>query len=347
MCKKRLSKINTNGKKNLESTTMNAISVESVWAEFDAFRQTQEPPPTTKLTNKSVDIYICNCGGTKVFGSDGIPVCTGCGIVDHGFLDDGPEWSSGVNEDGSVSDPARCGMPKDLELFSEQWGCGTVMVSKYATYAQKRLARINFHSSMNHKDRALFHAYKDIDSAAKTVLELSEGVLRDSKIMYRKFNKEKLTRGAVRSGVKANCVLYACKMNNVPRTTKEIADAFGIPTKDISRTSDLFKQTILGEMPKVTEHKITKPCDVVGRLLNDFDIPDRRRARVECSRMAIKLEECVTLMGKTPNSVAAVIIYKVLGISKSEIVAKCNVSAPTINKIDGIINKYLEEQVAK
>lgn len=324
---------------------MSTIAIDAAWADFDAFRQSQEDTLSMKLNTKSNDVYLCNCGGTKIYGNDRIPVCTGCGIVDHGFLDDGPEWMGGVNEDGSVSDPARCGMPKDLELFSEQWGCGTVMVTKYATYAQKRLAKINFHSSMNHRDRALFHAYKDIDGAAKHVLDLGDNVSRDSKIMYRKFNKEKLTRGAVRCGIKANCVLYACKINNVPRTTKEIADAFGIPTKDISRTSDLFKQTIIGEMPKVTEHKITKPCDVIGRLLNEFDIPDGRRIRVECTRLAARLEPCVALMGKTPNSVAAVIIYKVLEISKTEIVARCNVSAPTINKIDGIIIKYLEEQI--
>ena len=77
---------------------------------------------------------------------------------------------------------------------------------------------------MNHKDRSLFHAYKDIESAASGVLNLPSTVIRDAKVMYKKFNGEKLTRGAVRTGVKANCVFMACKLAKIPRTTREIAE---------------------------------------------------------------------------------------------------------------------------
>jgi len=50
-------------------------------------------------------------------------------------------------------------------------------------------------------------------------------------------------------------------------------------------------------------------------------------------------------MSKTPNSVASVIIYMVLKekVSKSEVCERCSVSVPTINKIENIITKYLEE----
>jgi transcription initiation factor TFIIB len=65
---------------------------------------------------------------------------------------------------------------------------------------------------MNHKDRSLFHAYKDIDEACHT---LTRSILKDAKMMYRKFNDGKLTRGAVRLGIKANCVLYACRLAQV------------------------------------------------------------------------------------------------------------------------------------
>ena len=95
--------------------------------------------------------------------------------------------------------------------------------------------------------RSLFHAYKDIETAARDGLHLSSIVIRDAKVMYKKFNGEKLTRGAVRLGIKANCVFMACQLAKVPRTTKEIAQAFGITPNDISRTSVLFREVILGE----------------------------------------------------------------------------------------------------
>ena len=316
--------------------------METIFAEYDAFMASEQVSETPSRQN----IHLCSdCNCLKIFNSQGIPTCPQCGIMESQYIDDSPEWISSVAEDGTVNDGARCGMPQDLDLFSEKWGTGTIISTRGATYAMKRAAMINFHSSMNHRDRALFHAYKDIDFAAVNNLSLPDSVVRDAKVMWRKFTGDKLTRGAVRKGIKANCVLYACKLNKVSRTTREIADAFEVPTKDISRTSQIFKETIL---PKKTtqEPKITTPHDVIHRLLNEFDLSDKRAWRMKCLRMADQLQQCVALMGKTPTSVATVIIYKVLGehYTKNDVCQKCNVSVPTVNKIEAIINKYLENK---
>ena len=328
----------------MEHSVSETMEVETLFAEYDAFMVAQKPQ--TEVIRS--DPYLCmECNAPKIFSSDGFPTCSQCGIMDSQYIDDGPEWVSSVTEDGSVKDGARCGMPQDLQLFSEQWGTGTVISTRGASYAMKRAAMINFHSSMNHRDRALFHAYKDIDFAAASNLKLTENVIRDAKIMWRKFTGDKLTRGAVRKGIKANCVLYACKLNNVSRTTKEIAIAFDVPTKDISRTSQIFKDTILPQK-KQDEPKITTPRDVISRLLNEFEIDNKRAWRMKCFRMADDLQSCVPLMGKTPTSVATVIILKILGemFTKNEVCQKCNVSVPTINKIESIVNKHLENKTS-
>lgn len=311
--------------------------IDAAWADFELSR---EPPPTSNQLN---NVYFCTCGGTKVTCSDNVPVCSSCGAVELYVIDDTAEWTSGVSEGGVVSDPARCGLPVDNELFSEQWGAGLVIQSRGASYAFKRMAKISFHSSMNHRDRSLFHAYKDIERAAIDNLNLTVAIVRDAKIFYKKFNAEKLTRGAIRSGIKANCVIAACKLANVSRTTKEIADAFEIPPKDISRTAQLFRETILGE----TTHVVTKPGDIACRMLNDFEIEYKlkNKIRIKCRQLSEKLVLCVALMGKNPVSVAAVtILYATEGvIQKSEICKLCKVSLPTLNKIEGIVKEYLEE----
>jgi transcription initiation factor TFIIIB Brf1 subunit/transcription initiation factor TFIIB len=199
------------------------------------------------------------------------------------------------------------------------------------------MAKINFHMSMNHKDRSLFHAYRDIDEACDTLLP--DAVLKDAKMLYCKFNNEKLTRGAVRLGIKANCVLYACRLAKFPRTTREIADMFGIQSKDISRTTQIFKDTIMG----VTEKNyVTKAYDVMQRLLNSFEVS--REERYNCNKMCSSTDDCVELMSKTPNSVASAIIFIVLSpnITKAQVCEKCSVSVPTLNKIENIIKKHLE-----
>ena len=311
--------------------------IDTIWSEYE-----EAKPVLQTVSVRPVSFYECReCGGPKVFSGDGLPCCSQCGLCDAIFIDDSPEWMSGVNEDGSVTDGARCGAPKDTQLFSEQWGSGSIICTKGAKTAMKRLATINFHGSMNHRDRALYHAYKNIDEIAKDVLKLPDSVSRDAKLLYRKFNGKKLTRGAVRVGIKANCILYACKLSKVPRTTKEIADAFGIPTKDISRTDEIFKETIFGDDRKST---VTRPHDVIHRLLNEFNLEDKRKTKMKCIRLAEQLEQCVALMGKTPTSIASVVILKVLGdlTNKQDICKRCAISLPTLNKIELIVNQYLE-----
>jgi transcription initiation factor TFIIB len=50
-------------------------------------------------------------------------------------------------------------------------------------------------------------------------------------------------------------------------------------------------------------------------------------------------------MSKTPNSVASTVIYLVLKgeFTKTDVCEKCGISIPTLNKIETIIKKYLEE----
>ena len=305
----------------------------AIWKELDSLQ------PKTNENEKPVNINICvECSGIKVYSPEGLPTCSECGLVDDRFIDDTAEWTSGVTDDGKVNDPSRCVNPNaNPELFSQNWGKGTVISTQgSSTYENKRMAKINFHMSMNHRDRSLFHAYKDIDEACHT---LPDVILKDAKMMYRKFNSEKLTRGAVRLGIKANCVLYACRLAKFPRTTKEIADMFGIQSKDISRTAQMFKDTIMG---KTEKNYVTKAFDVMSRLLNSFEVSKDERLR--CNKMCNATDDCVELMSKTPNSIASAIIHIVLGskVTKTEMCEKCSISIPTLNKIQTIIKKHLE-----
>jgi transcription initiation factor TFIIIB Brf1 subunit/transcription initiation factor TFIIB len=306
----------------------------AIWSDLDSLLQ-----DTKTNEEKPVDINFCReCSGVKVYSREGLPTCSECGLIEDRFINESAEWTGGMNDDGKMNDPSRCNGPNpNPELFSQFWGQGTVIATKYSsTYEHKRMAKISFHMSMNHKDRSLFHAYKDIDEACHT---LPETILKDAKMMYKKFNEEKLTRGAVRLGIKANCVLYACRMAKVPRTTKDIAEMFGIQSKDISRTTQIFQENILGVTKK---NYVTKAFDVMPRLLNSFDVT--REERLKCNKMCSAIEDCIELMSKTPNSVASSIIYMVMKtkVSKAEMCEKCSVSVPTLNKIETIIKKHLE-----
>ena len=67
--------------------------------------------------------------------------------------------------------------------------------------------------------------------------------------------------------------------------------------------------------------QITRPCDVLPRLLNDIELDHvaKRNARIQCTKLAKQLEPCTDLMSKTPTSIAVVIICRVRDPSLVEV----------------------------
>ena len=278
--------------------------------------------------------------GSRVSNEDGLPTCVSCGHSDMAFISDEPEWNGGANDE--KGDPSRVGAPVNTTLFSASWGSGTIMsVHSSGTYANKRLARINFHTSMNHKDRALHHAYEGLDRVGRIILSLPDSVMLQAKIMYRKFSESVLTRGAIRNGIKANCIMRACQDAHVARTTQEIAAAFKIPPRDISRTADIFRETI----PTI-ETTTTKSSDLVSRIFSQVTVPDEMRGRIRqrTIRMCEQVECHPSLMGKTPKGVTAAVLYTVLsdyGQTRESIAGMCDVSLPTLVKLENLVKKIV------
>jgi transcription initiation factor TFIIIB Brf1 subunit/transcription initiation factor TFIIB len=311
--------------------------IQASWDLFDSMRVSEEAIPLP------FDEYHCSaCGGQKRFQEgDDLPVCTECGRTDAVFISEEAEWRSGPDDNGTGGgDPSRVGAPINTDHFSTAWGLSTIMKTKGHTYAERRMAKIDRHSAMNHRDRALFHAYQGMDNVGKTVLSLPDAVMYSAKIKYRAFNEAVLTRGAVRDGIKANCIFQACREFGVSRTTGEIASAFGIPARDISRTFQMYQE----QVPETDVH-VTTPADLIPRFFNAVStVPERMRGQVKgvITRACKDLENCVELMGRTPKAVACTVMFLKLnelgyGMTKADICKICEVSVPTLGKIESII----------
>jgi len=319
------------------------MEVARAWSDFDILRSAE-----TSYTESQPSEFFCTfCGGTKAWNGLEIdlPTCTGCGRVDDAYICEEPEWGGrgdGQGSDPGRADPSRVGAPVNTDHFSAAWGQNTFMNVRYgATYAEKRMARINQHVSMNHRDRALFHAYAELDHIGKTILNLPEAVMYAVKIKYKAFNEAVLTRGAVRNGIKANCIFQACREFNVARTTQEIADAFGIPARDLSRTFEMYQE----QVPETVVH-VTTPADLVSRFFNEIvGIPDAERGRIKMKIVSKckSLEDKVELMGRTPKAIACAVMASLLkgvpGAPDRQTLCKiCDISLPTLSKIENILN---------
>lgn len=310
------------------------------WADFDILRGGS----ATEKSTSNVEFLCTSCGAPKVFDGAEIdlPTCTGCGRVDNYYVCDEPEWRSG-GDDGEKADPSRVGAPVNTDHFSAAWGQTTYMTpQRGASYATKRMARIHQHASMNHKDRALFHAYAELDRIGKGILGLPDSVMYSAKMKYRAFNEAVLTRGAVRNGVKANCVFQACHEFGVARTTQEIADAFDIPARDLARTSEMYQE----QVPETVVHVIT-PADLVGRFFNDIQgiaSSERGRLKMRIIARCRELEDRVELMGRTPKAIACAVMANVLrGVpgapDRQTLCRICDISMPTLAKIEALVKE--------
>ena len=306
------------------------VDTASIWNIFDELQKENAPVEEIKF----IDIHKCkNCNSCGHIVEE---VCTKCGYTSNIWIDGTAEWRSGVSEDGVVHDPSRVGMAEN-PLYSSNWGKGTMMNVKRGQGKYTLTARINYHSGMNHKDRALHKAYGDFDHAALK-LRVSKQIAMMAKALYKKFTEDTLTRGAVRTGVKANCLFWACKTQGVPRSTKEVAEAFSIETKDISRTFDKARDII-----NPRQNKITMPADMVPRIFNNLGVElDRAMGvkKMQCVKDCNALIDCSKLMGKTPMAVAAVVVMHKLALTKAEIARAANVSVATITKVDAIVKVW-------
>lgn len=308
--------------------------MDAIWATIDEYLQ----PPVVEETYDEFKCTNCKQSGYIVDN-----VCTRCGFTESEYICQAAEWTGGVSEDGIASDPSRVGMASD-PLYSSKWGSGTIMNVTARTKNKWSLAsRIHFHDSMNHRDRALHKAYDDFDIAGRQNLDLPDIIMRDAKALYKKFSEASLTRGSVRTGIKANCLFWACKQHNSPRTTQEIADAFNISTKDVSRTFDKARE-ILDPKKKST---ITKPADIIPRIFISMGVDMNRAAQIlkmKCIRKCNELVSMPQLMGKTPTAVAAVVVYQTLKdtdlrVTKDAMAKTNNISIATLNKIENLIKQ--------
>jgi transcription initiation factor TFIIIB Brf1 subunit/transcription initiation factor TFIIB len=321
------------------------MEVDQAWAAFDQLKSSAD----VTLMHAS-DEYFCRfCGGNKAFGHDeygmavDLPTCTLCGAVDDSYVSQEPEWRTGADHEGG--DPCRVGAPENLDHFSQAWNMGTLIKKQWSTKRNiSTLLLRQLQSNVNHKDRSLWYAYNEMDRIGMTVLNLPSSIMYDAKIKYRTFNQNVLTRGAVRNGIKANCIFQACREHGVARTTQEIADAFKIPARDISRTFEIYQQ----QNPEKEVHVIG-PADLIGRFFNSVtSVPEehRGRAKMKIVQACKSLDDSVKLMGRTPKAVACAVMYVMLAklgfpMSKADVCKICDVSGPTLTKIESIIKSEL------
>jgi transcription initiation factor TFIIIB Brf1 subunit/transcription initiation factor TFIIB len=308
---------------------------DDVWDLFDGFR---DPVPDRATSSASTDDNDakCNvCNSTSIIVEDGQNVCTNCCAIMGRVIDNGAEWRYYGAEDSRDDDPTRCGMPTNHLLPKSSLG-SMIGGKRGESRDIRRIRMYQMWNSMPYWERSLYNVFEQL-SANTVNYGIPSKVLDDAKVLYKKASEKKISRGENKEGLIASCIYFACLLNKIPRSPKEVSRMFNIDLNVLTKGNARFQSLLqINVESSEAEDFIAR----FGSKLNmDYDDV------VKCKELAKRLEELEIVSENSPTSVAAGTLYyyaifKDMDYSKKQIADICEVSEVTITKCYKRLQKY-------
>ena len=310
---------------------------------FDSFEEMwTELSNLQKDTNISFDDIIenkcCNdlCDNNVFEKEDLELVCKKCGTVQSKSVDQGAEWRYYGFDDNKNSNPIRCGMPENH--FTPKSSLGTVIGNENSSkhyHQYSRIRRYHMWNSMPYKERSLFTILNNMNINAGNN-GLSQTIIDDAKVYYKKISELKISRGENRNGLIASSIYMSCKSNKVPRSAKEIAKMFNLNITTMTKGCKKFYEILNMSMESTT------PNDFIKRFCSKLNRPDITDL---CLHIVDKSDEYSIVCENAPPSIAAGVIYLCsvncnFKFNKKDISKACEISEVTINKCYKKLNEY-------
>ena len=258
-------------------------------------------------------------------------VCEECGFVtEESMIDDRAEWAFAPDENNS-KDPSRCGAPV-VEFFEK-----SSLSTKIGGRGNSFMKKLHNQMSMDYVERARYKVFGQIEKWGKENGNLSQNIINQAKDYYVKMNSEKISRGNVRKGLIACCIMYACKFCGVPRSVKEISNMTSIEISIINKAEKKFEILM---QDYISPAKIANTTDLCVRFVNMLELENKQKydfIKIITKQSKI-IESQPEFIGKTPSAITAGLIYwnickNNLNIDKKNISSLYKISNVTLNKI--------------
>jgi len=348
---------NERSKKNKETSLISLQEKAKLWNVFETevINPDKVKEPLECLYRTVGDRENCErCQFALAFSDEGFLTCTNnkCGIIYKDMLDHSPEWRYYGADDNQNSDPTRCGMPINPLLEESSFGCKVLCIGK-SSYEMRKIRRYTEWQSMPYKEKSQYDEFQRITIYANNA-GISKKIIDDAIRYHKKVCEyEQTFRGDNKDGLIAASIYISCRINNYPRTAKELATIFNL---DVTSATQGCKnaQTILNILEKDMDNKDktafckTKPEDFIERYCSKLNINSELTKL--CQFIAIKIEKKNLMPENTPHSIAAGIVYFIaqlckLNVSKREVKVISEISEVTINKCYKKLEKMTEELV--
>ena len=332
-------------KRRISSSTMDNI--------LNNFNAEAVEMAETEMETEMVNEDICaSCNALLQISEDGFKVCSSvtCGRIYKNILDHTAEWR---NYSENASDPTRCGMPINPLLRESSYGC-RVIAKGYTTYEMRKIMRYTEWQSMPYKEKSQYDEFERIKMMAANS-GISKCIVNDALSIHNKISKEKTFRAQNRDGIIAASLYISCKMNDYPRTAKEIAQIFNLNKSSATRGCknatlilNKIERNLDGEEKTSMCH--IKPITFISRYCSRLNL--NAELTKLCQFIALQIEKNNLIPENTPHSIATGIIYFVsqtcnLNISKKDVRAISDISEVTINKCCNKLKQYQDKIVPK
>jgi len=323
------------------------INKKELWNTFDIEVCKNDPNapkigPLECIYRNSGNREFCeSCEASLAFSEEGFLTCTNskCGIIYKDIVDHSAEWRYYGADDNQGSDPTRCGMPINPLLQESSFGC-KVLCNGGTSYEMRKIKRYTEWQSMPYKEKSQYDEFQRI-----TVMAQNSGIPKciiDDAIRYhKKISEYELTfRGDNRDGILAASIYISCRINNYPRTAKEISTIFHLDVASATRGCK-NALTIINNLEKDMDNKEktnfgrTKPEAFIERYCSKLNI-NGELTKV-CHFISMKIEKMNYMPENTPNSIAAGVVYFIaqickLSVGKRDVKNVSEISEVTINK---------------
>ena len=285
---------------------------------------------------------ICDqCNSMLHFSEEGFLTCTNtrCGIIYKDLIDFSPEWRFYGADDNQGGDPTRCGMPVNPHLIESSFGCKVLNMGK-SSYEMRKIRRYTEWQSMPYKEKTIYDDFQRITLMAQNS-GIPKLIIDDAISYHKKMGEFKQNfRGDNKEGLIAASIYISCRINNYPRTAKELATIFHL---DIASATNGCKnaQSIINILEKdicyteKTNLGQTKPESFIERYCSKLGF---RSELIQLAKfIAIKIEKENLMPENTPHSIAAGIIYFIsvkcnINVLKKNVRQISEISEVTINK---------------
>jgi transcription initiation factor TFIIB len=287
-------------------------------------------------------IHDCaECGTSIESDESGILVCTNpaCSQICEQVLDSTPEWRFyGADDMQSGEDPSRCGPAINPLMKDAAFGCKVLNIRR----CNKEMFRAGRYIEWltPHKQKMLYSDLQHIGLICQNA-NLPKIIVDTASMYYKKFmDYEHSFRGKNKNGLIAGAIHLSCRVNDCPRSIKEIAVIAGESFASATNGCKLA-QNILNNMkdddnePLTTTFSNVSPEDFIERYCSHLHFqPDLTKL---CIFIAHKINAAQSMPENTPTSIAVGIVYFVahlfeLDISKTQIHNVSGISEMTINK---------------